>query len=85
MTSAPPTTWLLVRISPSGEMMTPEPRPPRASRFDRAGVDADDGGADLLDDMGYRRRICVKQIAVGCSSVGAAVAAWRSLVSRVGR
>ena len=51
------TTWLLVRISPSGVKQTPEPPP-------CSDVDLDDGRPHRLDGANHRLRIRVEQVAV---------------------
>ena len=63
MREAPPATWLLVRTSPSGATMTPEPEPAwrRALVAHRK---ADDGRADAVDDIDDGARIGIEQVLV---------------------
>ena len=48
-------------VSPSGEITTPEPMPPRPAAVASAGVDAHHRRADRVDDRGHGLRIGIEQ------------------------
>ena len=59
---APCTTWLLVSTRPSGEITTPEPRPPRRPALASPTVsDAHHRGADPFDHVDQGLGIGVEQ------------------------
>jgi hypothetical protein len=66
MSAAPWTTWLLVRMKPSGVKRKPDP-PPRPCRPERRGrlhLDGDDRRADFLGDLDDGLGVSVQQAAV---------------------